>query len=255
MLTAAELKRYDRQISLPEIGKSGQERLSQARVLICGAGGLGSPVALYLAAAGIGVLKIVDCDSVSLDNLNRQILHGDADIGKHKVASARETLKRLNPFVTVETCTERISAENALNMASDADVIVDALDNLETRYIMNKAAVDLGTPLVHGAVTGFEGRILTVVPGKSACLRCMHRGDAPAAETFSVIGVTPAVMGSIQATEVIKLVLNIGEVLMNRLIIYDGLNLTWNEFKLKKNPECTHCGHLSEEGLKYGHQA
>jgi adenylyltransferase/sulfurtransferase len=244
MLTATELKRYTRQISLPEIGERGQERLKQARVLICGAGGLGSPIALYLAAAGIGVLKIVDCDYVSLNNLNRQILHGDDDIGKPKPASACETLNRLNPLVTVETCSERITLENISEIASGADVIVDALDNLETRYILNKISIDLAIPFVHGAVNGFEGRAMTIIPGKSACLRCLHRGPPPPPATFPVIGVTPAVIGAIQATEVIKIVLNAGRLLANRLIVFDGLDLTWNELKLKRNPLCPHCGHL-----------
>lgn len=241
MLTPSELKRYRRQISLPEIGETGQERLKHARVTVCGAGGLGSSAALSLAAAGIGVLRIIDYDRVSLDNLNRQMLHGDADIGRVKAASAAETLRQINPHIAVESIAEKMTAENVGDLLSGSDVIVDALDNLEARYILNKTSVDLNIPLIHGAVGGFEGRVLTIIPGTSACLRCMHRGEPPAAATFPVIGVTPAVIGAVQATEVIKLILNIGELLTNRLMVYDGLQLTWNEFRLKQNPACDHC--------------
>lgn len=247
MLTDFELRRYVRQISLPEIGESGQERLKSSKVLVCGAGGLGSPVALYLAAAGIGSLRIIDDDRVSLDNLNRQILYGDADIGRLKADSAAETLSKLNPHIVIESSSERITTENAGKIASGVHVIVDALDNLETRYILNRTAVNLGVPLVHGAISGFEGRVLTIVPGRSACLRCMHRGKAPSPATFPVIGVTPAVIGAIQATEAIKILLNVGRLLTNRMIVYDGLQLTWKEFRLKKNPKCDHCAHLQEE--------
>ncbi len=247
MLNESELNRYRRQISLPEIGTDGQEKLKRARVLVCGAGGLGSPVAVYLAAAGIGFLRIVDDDRVSLDNLNRQILHGDADIGKPKVISAGEALKGLNPNVFVESHKVRATAENVHSLASGVDIIVDALDNFGARYLLNGAAVELGVPLVHGAVSGFEGRALTIVPGEGACLRCMYRGDAIESETFPVIGVTPAVIGAIQATEVIKLVLGVGDLLTNRLMVYDGLHLTWKEFRLRMNPGCDHCGPLQRK--------
>jgi molybdopterin-synthase adenylyltransferase len=246
MLTFAELKRYQRQTSLPELGETGQVKLKRARVVICGAGGLGSPAAIYLAAAGIGSLRIIDFDHVSLDNLNRQILHGHDDIDRLKVDSAKQTLKNLNPDIAVEVFEEKITVHNIQRLVSSANVVIDALDNFETRYIVNKAAVQLRIPLVHGAIKGFEGRALTIVPGKSACLRCMHPGAAPPANAFPVIGVTPGVIGAIQATEAIKLVLGIGTLLTNRLVVYDGLCLTLEEFALTMNPLCPHCGHLQK---------
>jgi len=247
MLTVAELERYDRQILLDEIGPTGQEKLKQAKVFICGAGGLGSPAALYLVAAGIGALKIIDHDRVSLSNLNRQILHGDSDVDRFKVNSARDCLKRLNPRVTIETRTETLTADNAAGLVAGSDVIIDALDNLDTRSILNRAAMNLCIPLIHGAVNGFEGRALTILPGRSACLRCMHTGPLPPSGKFPIIGVTPAVIGAIQATEAIKLLLGIGDLLLDRLIVYDGLTLRWTEFKVKMNPDCDHCGHLQQK--------
>lgn len=244
MLSADELERYDRQILLREIGEKGQAKLQRTKVMIAGAGGLGSPVALYLAAAGIGTLKMVDNDRVSLSNLNRQILHGDADIDKLKVDSARQRLGHLNSQIVVETIAETITETNAAALADGCDLLVDALDNIETRFILNRAAVMHGIPFIHGAVNGFEGRAMTIIPGKSACLRCMHRGPAPLPSKFPVIGVAPGVIGAIQATEAIKVLLNIGNPLLNRLLVYDGFNLTCLEFKIKRNPQCDHCGHL-----------
>jgi adenylyltransferase/sulfurtransferase len=246
ILTGDEMERYDRQILIPEIGAGGQEKLKRARVLICGAGGLGSPAALYLAAAGIGSITLIDHDQVALSNLNRQILHGDADIGRWKVDSAGETLGRLNPHLKLKTSTARIGAENALAWAAGHDVLIDALDNLATRYALNRAALETGAAFIHGAVHGFEGRALTVIPGRSACLRCLHRGEAPEAGRFPVIGVTPAVIGAIQAAEAIKYLTGIGELLAGRMVVYDGLRARWSEFKVNKNPECDHCGRLSE---------
>jgi molybdopterin-synthase adenylyltransferase len=246
MLTIGELKRYQRQTSLPELGEAGQVKLKNARVLICGAGGLGSPAAIYLAAAGIGSLRIVDNDRVSLDNLNRQILHGHDDVDRLKVDSAKQTLQSLNPEIAVEALEEKITTHNCQQLVSSAHVIIDALDNLETRYIINEAAVHLRIPLVHGAINGFEGRALTIIPGESACLRCMHPGAAPPANTFPVIGVTPGVIGAIQATEAIKLILGVGTLLTNRLMVYDGLGLTLKAFALTMNPLCPDCGRLQK---------
>lgn len=242
-LSAEELDRYDRQILIDEIGTRGQEKLKKAKILVCGAGGLGSPVALYLAAAGIGTLTLIDNDRVALSNLNRQILHGDADIGRQKIDSAKEKLGALNAHVTVQTSAATITAENAAELISGHDVIIDALDNLETRYTINKAALNQRIPFVHGAVSGFEGRVMTVIPAESTCLRCLYRGPVPQPARFPVIGVTPAVIGAVQATEALKILTGIGTLLTNRLIIYDGLRLNWKEFKVKKNPGCDHCGH------------
>lgn len=243
MLTGEELERYSRQIMIPQIGEKGQEKLRRAKVFIAGAGGLGSPVSIYLTAAGVGHLRMVDHDRVDLTNLNRQVVHWSGDVGKRKVESAQEKLNKLNPNVTVETLSVTISEENASELISGFDLIVDAMDNLPTRYLLNKKAIEHGIPFFHGAVNGFEGRAMTVIPGKTACLRCLYRGPVPESK-FPVIGVTPAVIGCIQATEVIKYLVGSGELLGNRLLAYDGLNLKFTEFKVQRNPQCEHCAHL-----------
>lgn len=244
MLSKSERERYDRQIMIDGIGEAGQERLKRAKVIVAGAGGLGSPISIYLAAAGIGTIRIIDHDTVDLSNLNRQVLHWDGDIGRDKVESAVGKLKGLNPSVNVEAVRETITEDNISHLLDGFDLIVDAMDNLETRYLLNRAAVENNIPFFHGAVNGFEGRAMTIVPGKSACLRCMYRGAIPK-EKFPVIGVTPAVIGTIQATEVIKYIVGIGELLMDRLLVYDGMNLKFTEFTVKRNPNCDHCGHLN----------
>ncbi len=245
-LSAKELERYDRQILIDEIGIKGQEKLKKARILICGVGGLGSPVAIYLAAAGVGTLVLMDHDRVALSNLNRQILHHQCDIGRFKVDSAKEKLLELNPDVMVHLCRVSMNRENASDLISGHDLIIDALDNLETRYILNRAALDLGIPFIHGAVNGFEGRLFTVIPGQSTCLRCLYRGPLAKTPKFPVIGVTPAIIGALQATEAIKYITGIGALLTDRLLVYDGLNLRWRELKLRKNPGCDHCSGLRE---------
>jgi adenylyltransferase/sulfurtransferase len=251
MLSERELERYDRQMLLPEIGQAGQEKLKRSEVMIAGAGGLGSPVAIYLAAAGVGSLKIVDHDRVSLSNLNRQILHGDADIGDRKVDSAARRLIRLNSEITVEAVAETLTEANVLALSAGCDVLVDALDNVATRFILNQTALMQGIPLIHGAVNGFEGRAMTIIPGRSACLRCMHSGRAPASGSskFPVVGVVPGVIGAIQAAEVIKVLLNIGTPLVNRLMVYDGFSMSCREFKININPQCEHCGSTGKERL------
>jgi len=241
MLTKDEQEKYARQIMLKGFGLTGQEKLKEARVFIAGAGGLGSSSATYLAAAGVGTLRIVDHDKVELSNLNRQVLHWHEDIGKRKVSSARDKLKHLNPQVAVEAIEEKITQANISQLVAGCDLIVDAMDNLPARYLLNKTAIKNNIPFFHGAVYGFEGRAMTVIPGKTACLRCVYRGDVPE-ETFPVIGVTPAVIGCIQATEVIKYLAGMGQLLANRLLVYDGLNMKFTEFKVKKDPNCPHCG-------------
>jgi molybdopterin/thiamine biosynthesis adenylyltransferase len=243
MLSAEELDRYGRQIMLPQIGEEGQERLKRAKVFIAGAGGLGSPVSIYLTAAGVGHLRLVDHDIVDITNLNRQVAHWTADVGRRKVESAREKLSKLNPNVTVETLNTTISDKNVSELVSGFDLIVDAMDNLPTRYLLNRTAIEHGVPFIHGAVNGFEGRAMTVIPGKTACLKCIYRGPVPESK-FPVIGVTPGVIACIQATEVIKYLVGIGDLLGNRLLAYDGLNLKFTEFKVQRNPECEHCAHL-----------
>jgi len=241
MLTPGERERYDRQIMIREIGQEGQEKLKRSRVAIAGAGGLGSPIAIYLTAAGIGMIRMIDHEQVALSNLNRQILHWEEDIGRKKIDSARAKLRNLNRAVEIETIAETITEGNVSQLVDGCDVIVDAMDNLPTRYILNRCAIEKKVPFFHGAVNGFEGRAMTILPGKTACLRCMYRGPVPQ-EKFPVIGVAPAVIGSIQATEVIKYLVGIGKLLTNRLLIYDGLKVTFSEFTVNKNPDCDHCG-------------
>jgi len=243
-LTAEELERYDRQILIEDLGITAQKKLKRAKVFICGAGGLGSPVAVYLAAAGIGSLTIVDNDRVSLSNLNRQVLHHDSDIDRLKVDSAKEEICRINPHVNIHVHPVTITEENIGKLIDGQHIIVDALDNQETRYIINKAALKANIPLVHGAVNGFEGRLMTIIPGQSTCLRCLHRGPVDSSSKFPVIGVTPAVIGALQATETIKYLAGVGKFLTDRLLVFDGLALKFSEFKVRKNPRCDHCGHL-----------
>lgn len=240
VLSKDEHLRYDRQIMIPEIGAMGQEKLRNSRVFIAGAGGLGSPVALYLAAAGVGFLRIVDNDKVETSNLNRQILHWHEDVGRKKVVSARDKLVQLNPYVTIEALDITIEEGNVLEITKDVDAVVDAMDNLDTRFLLNRAALQTGVPFFHGAVRGFEGRAMTIIPGKTACLRCMRQGSI-APEKFPVIGVAPAVIGCIQATEVIKYLLGMGMLLAGRLLIYDGTTMTFEEFAVNRNPHCDHC--------------
>jgi adenylyltransferase/sulfurtransferase len=244
MLSENEKRKYHRQIMIDEIGIEGQAKLKSACVMIAGAGGLGSPTALFLAAAGLGRIRVVDNDRVEMSNLNRQILHGQADIGRRKCDSARTTLTRMNPDVAVEGLFETLSKDNVRRLAEDCHLIIDAMDNLPTRYLLNKAALELNIPLIHGAVRGFEGRVTTIIPGETACLGCVSRG-APPDEMFPVIGVAPAVIGSIQAAEAVKYITGAGELLTNRLLTYDGLKSTFTEFKLNKNPQCQYCGQRS----------
>jgi molybdopterin/thiamine biosynthesis adenylyltransferase len=241
MLSADELERYDRQIMMGEIGVEGQEKLKRARVVIAGSGGLGSAAAMYLVAAGIGTIRIIDHDRVELSNLNRQVLHWAEDIGGKKVISASEKLRKLNPLVELEAVSEVITEANVGRLVSGFDLIVDAMDNLPARYLLNRVALDKNMPLFHGAVYGFEGRAMTIIPHQTACLGCVYRGLIPE-ERVPAIGVVLAVIGCIQAAEVIKYVAGIGRLLTNRLLVYDGLNMEFTELKLSRDPGCEHCG-------------
>ncbi len=241
MLSARELEKYDRQIMVYGFGQEGQEKLKKARVFVAGLGGLGSPIAFYLAAAGIGTLRIADRDTVDLSNLNRQILHWDNNIGEKKVASAAAKLKKLNPDIKIEALDVTIDEGNVSELVGDSDIIVDAMDNLPTRYLLNKTAIGKRIPFVHGAVNGFEGRVMTVLPGKSACLNCLYHGADVPRTKFPIIGVTPAVIGCLEATEVIKYLTGLGELLTGRMLCYDGLSMKFAEFKINKDPDCEHC--------------
>ncbi len=246
MLSQEELERYSRQIMINGFGEEGQAKLKKAKVFIAGAGGLGSAAATYLAAAGVGLIRVVDHDRVELSNLNRQILHRDEDIGQDKVVSATKRLKKINPDVKIEAIAETITEANISQLLAGIDLIVDAMDNLPTRYLLNKTAIEKRLPFFHGAVNGFEGRAMTVVPGQTACLRCVYRG-AVVEGSFPVVGVTPGVIGCIQATEAIKYIVGMGQLLGNRLLIYDGLNMKFTQFKVKRDPDCPHCSTLKDK--------
>ncbi|HVN66046.1 MAG TPA: HesA/MoeB/ThiF family protein [Methanomicrobiales archaeon] len=239
MLSDRERERYKRQILL--FGEEGQERLKEAEVFIAGAGGLGSPVAIYLAVAGIGTLAVADSDVVDRTNLNRQVLHRDRDIGEKKVASARETLEELNPDITVRAIDARIGEGNASKLVGQADGIVDCLDNYPARYLLNRVALGKGIPLFHGAIRGMYGQATTIIPGKTPCLSCIFP-KAPPEEVFPVVGVTPGLIGMVQATEVLKFLLGTGELLAGRLLLWDGLEGQATEICVERNPACMTCG-------------
>jgi adenylyltransferase/sulfurtransferase len=243
MLSQDELQVYDRQIMMPELGEEGQEKLKNARVFIAGAGGLGSPVTLYLAAAGVGTIIIADNDSVEMSNLNRQILHWQKDVGRKKIESASEKASSLNNFINIETIDKTLTEDNITGFTEGCDAIVDAMDNIVARFALNKAAIKWNIPLFHGAVNGMEGRATTIIPGKTACIACMYRLDVKLSK-FPVLGVTPGLIGIIQATEVIKYITGIGDLLENRLLIYYGADLKFKEFRLTRNPECTECNNV-----------
>lgn len=241
MLSKRELVRYKRQILIPEWTKSGQGKLKKAKVVVAGAGGLGSAILTYLAVAGVGKIRIIDSDKVELSNLNRQVLHTDNEIGRYKVDSAKKRLELLNPDIDVQGVKAKITEDNVFDLVEDS-LIVDALDNLPTRLLLNRAAIKKRLPLFHGAVYGFEGRATTIIPGKTSCLRCLYQEVLPG--KIPVVGVTPAVIGCIQATEVIKYILGIGDLLADRLLVYDGLGAKFSEVKLKRDPNCSECKRL-----------
>jgi len=238
MLSEKDLERYERQIRM--FGKEGQEKLKKASVFIGGAGGLGSSVSLYLAAAGIGRIRIVDHGAIELSNLNRQLLYADDDLGKRKSDCARERLKRLNPSIEVESFSETIAEENVNKLVADFDLIVDALDNFPARYLLNRVAHVKNIPLFHGALEGFHGQATTIVPGQTACLRCIFP-NAPVPSAVPVVGSFVGVIGCIQATEVIKYINGIGKLLVNKLLMVDGLNATIEEIEVQKSPMCEDC--------------
>ncbi len=245
-LTAEQRTRYSRHILLPEIGEEGQMKLLESRVLLVGAGGLGSPAALYLAAAGVGTIGIVDFDVVDASNLQRQILHNVDRIGQPKVDSARETLTALNPDAKVVTYNERLSADNVLDIFADYDVIVDGADNFPTRYLVNDAALHLRRPVVHGSVFRFEGQVTVFDPYVGPCYRCQFPEPpppelAPSCAEAGVLGVLTGIIGSIQAIEAAKILLDIGEGLTGRLLIYDGLSQEFRTLRVGRDPECPAC--------------
>lgn len=252
VIAAADRQRYARQIAIPEVGDEGQAKLARARVLIVGAGGLGSPAALYLAAAGIGTIGIVDHDTVELSNLQRQILHATDRVGNLKTQSARQSLKALNPAVQVDTYDARLAVGNAESIVADYDLVVDGTDNFQTRYLLNDVCVKLHRPYVYASVFRFEGQLSVFWPaapreGRSPCYRCLYpspppRELAPSCAEAGVLGVLPGVMGTLQAVEAIKLSLGLGSPLVGRLLCYDALAGVFREFRTAADPECAYCG-------------
>lgn len=247
MLSAAELSRYARQLSLPEVGVAGQERLKRARVLVVGAGGLGSPAALYLAAAGVGTIGIIDSDAVEMSNLHRQILHATRDVGRTKVESARDALADLNPAVTVTVYEERLTPSRARELCAGYDLVVDGSDNYATRYAVNDACAALGVPWVYGSVERFSGQVALFTAPDGPCYRCIFpeapaSGSTASCEEIGVLGAVPGAIGSLQATEALKCLLGIGEGLRGRLLQLDLLRGTTDVIEIEADPECTACG-------------
>jgi len=251
-LTPEQLERYSRHLLIPEIGQEGQQKLLDAKVLLLGAGGLGSPTGLYLAAAGVGTLGIVDSDVVDRSNLQRQVIHNSERIGVPKVDSAEQTIKALNPDVEVVKYPVRLDASNILEIIADYDVIVDGLDNFPTRYLLNDASVRLRKPVVSASILGFDGQLSVFVPYEGPCYRCLFREPppaelAPSCGANGVLGVLPGTMGLLQATEVIKLICGIGEPAVGRLLLYDALAATLTEVKVRRDPNCPICSRAPEE--------
>ncbi|MDQ6926194.1 MAG: molybdopterin-synthase adenylyltransferase MoeB [Candidatus Eremiobacteraeota bacterium] len=245
--TLVDVVRHTRQIALPNVGVAGQARLRRARVLLVGAGGLGSPAALYLAAAGVGHLGLVDPDRVALHNLQRQLLHTTADLGRLKVESARDRLHALDPRVDVATYDTRLTAANALDLIGGYDVVVDGSDNLRTRYLTSDACVQLGVPNVYGAVFRFDGQATVLATRDGPCYRCLFPvppppGTTPSCEASGVLGVLPGLVGTIQATETLKLLLGIGEPLIGRLLLVDGLRMDFRSMRVRRDLACPACG-------------
>ncbi len=241
------LQRYSRHIILPEVGGKGQKKISSAKVFIIGAGGLGCPVGYYLTAAGVGTIAFIDNDNVELSNLQRQIAHNVKTLGINKAESVKKTFELLNPDINVIAIKERINSGNILNLIKDYDIVVDGSDNFPTRYLINDACVMLKKPLVSGAILRFEGQVTTIVPGEGPCYRCLFEeppppGLVPSCQEAGVLGVLPGVIGGLQATEVLKLILGKGNPLKGLLLIYNALETNFRKVKIPKNPDCPICG-------------
>src|SRR5690348_454736 len=256
-LTNEEVLRYSRHLILPDVGVEGQRKLKAGRILLIGAGGLGSPLALYLAAAGVGTLGLVDFDVVDVSNLQRQVLHGTKDIGRPKLDSARDRIRDVNPHVHVESYETRLTADNALDIVRDFDIVIDGTDNFATRYLTNDACVLLGKPNVYGSIFRFEGQASVFALEEGPCYRCLFPeppppGLVPSCAEGGVLGVLPGLVGTIQATEGIKLVLGVGEPLVGRLLLIDALSMRFRTVRLRKDPSCPACGtHEIKELIDY----
>jgi molybdopterin/thiamine biosynthesis adenylyltransferase/rhodanese-related sulfurtransferase len=256
-LSRDELLRYSRHLLLPEVGLEGQRRIKSARVLLVGAGGLGSPLALYLAAAGVGTLGLVDFDTVDLTNLQRQILHGTADVGRSKLESARERVEDINPNVRLELYETHLTSDNALEIARDYDIIVDGTDNFATRYLVNDVCVLLGKPNVYGSIFRFEGQASVFATADGPCYRCLYKeppppGLVPSCAEGGVLGVLPGLVGTIQATETLKLILGVGSSLAGRLLLINALDMRFRTMNIRRDPSCPACGtHELRELIDY----
>ncbi|HXF92206.1 MAG TPA: molybdopterin-synthase adenylyltransferase MoeB [Nitrospiraceae bacterium] len=253
--TDEQITRYSRHILLPEVGGKGQKKIAQAKILLVGAGGLGSPAALYLAAAGVGTIGLIDSDVVDLSNLQRQVIHHTPDVGRPKVVSAREKIQALNPDVSVETYEDRLTSKNALDVVKGYDVIIDGVDNFPAKFLINDTCFFAGKPLVHGGILRFDGRVMTIIPGKSACYRCVFKNPPPpglvaSCQEAGVIGVLAGIIGTLQATEALKLVLGIGRSLTDRMLDFDARRTAFREIRIRRNPNCPLCGeHPTITGL------
>lgn len=246
-LTNEEIRRYSRHLTLPGFGMQGQQKLKDGSVLIIGAGGLGSPLGMYLAAAGVGRLGLVDFDIVDVSDLQRQIAYGTSDIGRSKAQSMKETIQGINPHVDIELFESRFTRDNALEIAENFDVIIDGTDNFATRYLVNDVCVLLGKPNVYGAIFRFDGQVSVFDASRGPCYRCLFAeppppGVAPSCAEGGVLGILPGVIGVIQATEAVKLLLGQGKTLVGRLLLYQALSMSFRELKLQKNPDCPVCG-------------
>jgi molybdopterin/thiamine biosynthesis adenylyltransferase len=246
-LTDHQMERYSRQIILEQVGGTGQERLLESKVLIIGAGGLGAPAALYLAAAGVGTIGIVDADPVDLTNLQRQVIHHTPDIGSDKVESAAAKMRAINPDVTVRTYNHFVRAQNIRPLLREYDFVIDGTDSFAAKFLINDACWFEGKPLSHAGILGFDGQLMTIVPGQSACYRCVFQGPPPANAVPScsragVLGVVAGVIGCLQATEAIKSVLGIGELLTDSLLTYNALTLAFRKIPIRRHPRCPLCG-------------
>lgn len=254
-LTSAELQRYSRHIALPELGLEGQKKLKQGSALVIGAGGLGSPVSLYLAAAGVGRIGVIDFDRIDATNLQRQVLYGTSEIGAHKVEVATRRLRDLNPEIDIVPLSVQLTSANALEIIRDYDVVIDGTDNFPTRYLVNDSCVLLRKPYVYGSILRFDGQVSVFDAQRGPCYRCLFKeppppGLVPNCAEGGVLGALPGIIGSMQALEAIKLLSGAGEPLIGRLLLFDGLTMKWRELRLKKNPACAICGeHPTIRGL------
>lgn len=246
-LNEEQIERYSRNIILPEVGGQGQERLLRGKVFIVGAGGLGSPAALYLAAAGVGMIGLADGDDVDLSNLQRQVLHSTSDIGSPKVVSALERMHAINPSISIQVHKNRLTAANALEMLADYEFVIDGTDNFASKFLVADACHFAGKPYSHAGVLGFAGQMLTVIPGRTTCYRCVFNapppaGSVPSCSQAGVLGIVPGVIGVLQAAEAIKFLLGIGELTTDRLLVHDALKGSFRTVKVSRNPACPLCG-------------